>query len=237
MKSGCKIGLAYFVGSAVILLTARLGIWQWQRATEKAVHMQRWMEAVALPPKPWTDTALPQNYQRLRLTGRWLFAQQILLDNRIENGRVGFHVITPMLLASPDRRTRIIAINRGWVVRPLHGTLSVPAPQTQTVIVQVMPLPHFFALQKDEAETIWQNLDWVRYQTKIGRGLQPVYTVALSDLGDGLKRQWTRPDLGIERNKVYAGQWFGLSVLTLGLMLYFTLRHRRRLKRSTPDVK
>jgi surfeit locus 1 family protein len=225
MKQTHKIWLAYLTGMLVMLITIKLGMWQWQRAHEKSKKMQLWTEAVALAPKPWHGDYLPQPYQRLVLSGQWLLPQQILVDNRLDNGYPGFHVITPFLLSSHDGVRRIVPINRGWVAKPTQGLPIIAAPTTQTVIVRYEPLPKFFALKPDEmSHVIWQNLDWSLYQQKIGKDLRPVYLVALSDLKDGLKRDWPLPDLGRSRNQAYAVQWFGLALLIGGLMCYFAGR-------------
>jgi surfeit locus 1 family protein len=227
MKQTHKVWLAYLTGILVILVTVRLGVWQWQRAHEKSEKMQLWTQAMQCPPQPWQGNNVPQNYQRLVLSGQWLLSQQILIDNRLDNGQAGFHVITPLLLPpSHNGVRRIVPINRGWVAKPARGLPVVASPAIQTIIVRHEPLPKFFVLQQDEVtHPIWQNLDWPLYQKKIGPGLQPMYSVALSDLGDGLKRDWPLPDLGQSRHQAYAAQWFGLALLTLGLMAYFTVKH------------
>lgn len=211
----------------MILLTARLGIWQWNRAAEKEARMQAWSTAEKYPPTEWQGGALPGPYHRLILTGEWLLPQQILLDNKIEEGRIGFHVITPLLISTP-KGSRIIAVNRGWIAKPAQGLPLVPSPTTQTIVVRGEPLPRFFELSNDSKDgVVWQNLDWPEYQNKVGKKTTILYAVAVSDLGDGLLRKWPMPDVGRDRNQAYALQWFSLSILVGILMGYFALRSYR----------
>lgn len=236
MQPKHKICFAYLVGVTVIILTAKLGLWQWQRAAEKSKRMEQWTQAMQASPLVWQSGALPAMYQRVELTGQWLLSEQILLDNRFHQGQPGFHVITPFLLSpSQDHQhsqagtRRIIVINRGWIARPRQGLPVIASPLSHTVQVRREPLPRFFELQHDtHLGRVWQNLDWPRYQTKIGAGVQPFYTVAISDLADGLQRDWPTPDLGISRHHGYAAQWFGLSLLGTGLLVFFALRQFRR---------
>ena len=52
---------------------------------------------------------------------------------------------------------------------------------------------------------------------------------AASATTDGLLRQWPAPDTGLQKHYGYAFQWFSLSVLTLGLYVWFqVIRPRRR---------
>lgn len=234
MKQTQKVWLAYLVGIFVILLTIRLGVWQWQRANEKLEKRQLWTQASLSPPQSWQGQNFPAPYQRLILSGQWLLSQQILLDNRLDKGKAGFHVITPLLLSpSQDGVRRTVVINRGWIAKPLQELPVVARPTVSTMIVRHEPLPKFFELQhNDITSQVWQNLDWPLYQKKIGDKAQPIYAVALSNLGDGLKRDWPLPDVGQARHQAYAAQWFGLALLTLGLMCYFTIRHYCRIGRQ-----
>lgn len=230
MKRINSLWLAYIVGLVVMLVTAKLGMWQLHRAKEKAERMAVWESADRHPPSQWVKGAIPENYRRVKLSGQWLLAQQIVLDNRVENGQPGFHVITPFVLTPiPGEPTRIVTVNRGWLPKLKQALPFIAKPVKETIEVRVMPLPRFFELQKDkENGTLWQNLDWPRLQSKIGEGLVPMYTLAVSDLEDGLERRWPIPDLGRERNQGYAIQWFSLSGLTLFLIVFFTIRRCRQ---------
>ncbi|TMI45909.1 MAG: SURF1 family protein, partial [Betaproteobacteria bacterium] len=45
-----------------------------------------------------------------------------------------------------------------------------------------------------------------------------------SDSGDGLLREWPRPDAGIERHESYALQWYSLAALAVILAAVLSFR-------------
>jgi surfeit locus 1 family protein len=54
---------------------------------------------------------------------------------------------------------------------------------------------------------------------------------------DGLLRQWPLPSTGVHKHYGYAFQWFSLSLLTVGLYVWFQLiRPRRRAAALDPEA-
>jgi len=49
-----------------------------------------------------------------------------------------------------------------------------------------------------------------------------------SVLSDGLLRDWPQPATGVAKHHGYAFQWFALSILILGLYVWFQLFRPRR---------
>ena len=58
-----------------------------------------------------------------------------------------------------------------------------------------------------------------------GLELQPVVIQQKNDAGDGLVRDWHRRDIGADRHRGYALQWFSLALLTV--VLYVVLNFER----------
>ena len=54
-----------------------------------------------------------------------------------------------------------------------------------------------------------------------GLALQPVFLEQHSELGDGLLRDWPKPDFGIDRHTSYAMQWY--LIAALAVVLFFSL--------------
>jgi len=105
---------------AGVALAVRLGLWQLDRAAQKEV-LQAQLEtragapvlaAPALARSP--EMAAAQADRRVRLGGRWIAGHTVYLDNRQMDGKVGFHVVTPLLL--DDSRDAVL-VQRGWVAR------------------------------------------------------------------------------------------------------------------------
>ncbi len=109
------------LATAGIVACVMLAQWQLGRAEEKRVLFAGFAAgdtpAVVLSP----GFATPERYQRVEIMGRYDAARQFLLDNMIEQGRPGFHVLTPLFLNDGS----MVIVNRGWV--PL-GPTAAPFP-------------------------------------------------------------------------------------------------------------
>jgi surfeit locus 1 family protein len=243
-----------------VMLTARLGFWQLDRARQKLDLQERIVSRTALPPVPQAllarDAAAadPQFYRPVSLRGRWLAERTVYLDNRQMNARQGFFVVTPLLLASGDA----VLVQRGWSPRDFSDRtrLQPIATPTGEVLVpgRIAPPPSkLFALGGAESGAIRQNLDLTALAVEIGVALRPVsvqQTGAASSVGgdadadpatpaplvdDGLLRQWPAPAVDVGKHHGYAFQWFALCALITGLFVWFQLL-RPRVARS-PDVR
>ncbi|WP_370681420.1 SURF1 family protein [Comamonas sp. GB3 AK4-5] len=240
-----------------LLVTARLGWWQLDRADQKqalqtAVQAQAaaqpWDNAawrVALQATDHVDAAAQAGAALLHhpvlLRGRWLAQQQVFLDNRQMQGRPGFFVITPLLLEGGGA----VAVQRGWVPRNFQDRTLLPAITTPTgpVVVQgrVAPPPSaLYQLGSDAPEAgpaqIRQNLDLAAYALTTGLDLPPWSVLQTDAAADGLLRDWPQPDSGVAKHYGYAAQWFGLSALVALLYFWFQiLRPRRRTHEHAHD--
>ena len=69
-----------------------------------------------------------------------------------------------------------------------------------------------------------QNVDLGAFAADTGLALQPIVIEQRSDSGDGLLREWPRPDAGIERHEGYALQWYSLAALAVVLAVVLSFR-------------
>ncbi len=124
-RSFALIALATLVVCAV---TARLGVWQLDRARQKTEAAERLSRQGRLPPLvaaslPHDDAALAEALaRRVSLQGRWLPQHTRWLDNRPLQGQAGFIVVTPLQLADG----RVLAVQRGWLPRDLRDPHRLP---------------------------------------------------------------------------------------------------------------
>ncbi len=230
--------LATVIGIAV---TASLGRWQLSRAAQK-IAMQQAMDARATQPllvqPAWAsdaDQANAQHYRRTHAEGTWLLKHTVFLDNRQMDGRVGFYVVTPLLVAPG----RAVLVQRGWVPRDAQDRTHLPAVVTpdHSVAMEaaIAPMPSkLFALGGPDTGVIRQNLDADAYAREIGVQLLPFSLLqqGASVPDDGLLRHWAHPAVNVQTHYGYAAQWFGMSALMAGLYVWFQLIKPRR--RSTP---
>mgnify|MGYP000005119657 CR=1 FL=1 len=218
-----------------VLLTARLGVWQLDRAAQKqalqtAIDARGSMspiDAGALA----TDAAQAQAqwHRSVRLHGRWLADRTVFLENRQMNGRPGFYVLTPLQLSGAQA---VVLVQRGWAPRDLRERTFVPvlpavAGEVDVVGVIAPPPSRLYEFSAEVSGPIRQNLGIEAYALETGLPLRPLTVVQAEGspggVGDGLLRQWPQPALGLEKHHGYAFQWFALAALMTGLYVWFQL--------------
>jgi surfeit locus 1 family protein len=74
---------------------------------------------------------------------------------------------------------------------------------------------------------VWQNLRREDYAAWSGLAVQPVIVEQTNDLGDGLLRDWERPEATFVKNEMYALQWYSLAALCV--ILFIVLSFRREI--------
>lgn len=222
-------------------VTARLGVWQLDRAAQKEALQRQIEQQAAAPALPAAALAADpvgaaaQHYRRITLQGSWLAEQTVYLDNRQMRGRPGFFVLTPLLLASGDA----VVVQRGWIPRDAtdrHRLMEVATPEGEvTVQGRVAPWPsRLTALGSDEPGAIRQNLDLADYQVQTQHVLRPLSVTELTHAGnegDGLMRDWPLPAVDVHKHYGYAAQWFAFCALTAGLYVWFQLYRPWRQRR------
>jgi surfeit locus 1 family protein len=233
--------LIVLVTLLLVLITARLGWWQLDRAHQKLALQaaideraaaQPLREVAKLPNTPFE--AETQMHRTLELSGRWLPAHTVWLDNRQMNGRPGFFVLTPLQLDDGSA----VLVQRGWQPRHFQDRArikTVPTPDARvTVVGRMAPGPaRLYDFDGVASGRIRQNVDLGAFAGEIRLPLRPFTVLQTSPSDDGLMRQWTAPSSGVAKHQGYAFQWFGLSALTVILYVWFQLiqPRRRRLDR------
>jgi cytochrome oxidase assembly protein ShyY1 len=169
------------------------------------------------------------NERRIELRGEFLERYTVLLDNKVNRGRPGYHVVQPLRTADG----RHVLVNRGWVAAPAHRE-NLPKLLTPggTHAVEGRVLDHFPrayepAPAKPEGR-VWQNVEVTTFAAWSGLKLEPFVIEQHSPLADGLARNWPAPDSGAEKNEMYALQWYSLAALSVILFFALSVRRERR---------
>lgn len=223
-----------------ILLTARLGVWQLDRAAQKetlqAEIIARGQEpelhgAAALAATP--DDAERQTHRRAEMMGTWLPERTVHLDNRQMDGRPGFYVLTPLLL---DDGTALL-VQRGWRPRDFEdrtrlAPLPTPAGRVTVAGRLARDVARLYAFDGAEAGPIRQNLTLAGYAAETGLRLRPQLLLQTSPSDDGLRRDWPLPAVDVHKHYGYAFQWFALCALILVLHVWFRVLRPRWQRRA-----
>jgi surfeit locus 1 family protein len=228
-----KLGLITLAACLGIGVTAALGNWQLSRAAQKLALQEDIALQSAKPPLTAKALrALPDAakalHHRATIRGFWVKDATVYLENRPMNGRVGFVVLTPLVM---EAGSEAIVVQRGWVPRDFMSRGNLPVLQTPLGMVDIDGLitPPPSKLYEPGTATpgpIRQNIDLPQFQTETGLSLLPVTLQQTGAAGDGMQRDWPAVNLGIEKNQGYAFQWFAMSCLIAGLYLWFQVIRR-----------
>ena len=218
------------LAAAVLIgLTLSLGNWQTQRAAYKRTLQARvdaGQQAPAVRLGLLSVARASVLYRRVEAQGIFDPRHEILLDNRIYNGVAGYHVLTPLNIQGSNR---YVLVNRGWTpVGKDRSTLPRVPVLSSEVKIEGLALDtetRYFELPGARPlGRLWQNLNFERYVAHSGLSLQPLVLQQRNDTGDGLVRNWPRPDTGVAMHVSYAMQWYGLATTLVVLWLALNLK-------------
>lgn len=235
------LGLALFV---------QLGRWQWHRAAEKRAIAAQFAAGAAAEATPLGDrsTASLQRYAAVVVSGRYDALHQLLLDNVIVDGHVGYDVLTPLQLEDG----RWLLVNRGWVALPegsrnalpviglpvdapgapprvLHGRIDdLPAPAVAAGRTLPVAFPGTDAAAPDHAAGWPRRTSYpstADLGNALGVALEPRQLLLAESDADGYRRDWRPASSGFppERHLAYAFQWWGLAALVAVLFVVMNL--------------
>ena len=229
--------LFVFAGTA---LCVRLGIWQLDRLSQRRANNAHFLEVRTLPPLELDSASgedlTAQEFRDVTTHGEYDFTNQVALRNQANDGVLGYHLVTPLVLKDGTA----IMVDRGFI--PADGN-SAPADWRkydepgEVAVSGIIRLgatePGFWAASDPPETTPPTRLDfWVivnleRLSKQIPYRLLPVYIEPNMDPSDvtppiayQLQYEVTEgPHLG------YAGQWFTFATLLfLGYPLLYLPR-------------
>lgn len=234
---GLRLNLEWRTTLATLLLLpllTGLGVWQLQRADEKALLAAAWEQRQSQAPAPLADLweMPPGNlaYLPVVLSGMFLEDQYFLLDNRTQGGRFGFEVLGILKL---DGGGGTVLVNRGWLpadpgrralptVTPVSGRVELTghiyiAPGAPYLLGEQQLGPEWpKVLQAVEMDKILPPLEAIA-----GQRVFP-YPVRINAGEPGaLKVDWQLVNVSADKHRAYAVQWFTMAAV---LLLFFLLR-------------
>ena len=216
--------IPYVIGAILVVQFAGLGVWQINRGLEKRAQQ----EAFDAQPgfTSWSDGVAVRSFQKLKVTGRFDTDRQLLLENIIVNGQVGYYVVTPLRVANA---APLLLVNRGWIAQ------SVPSEDPRrieirtdrlTVLGRAGSLPRagykmgdaIIATAGWPKQAVYPTLD--EAAAALGEPVQPFVLLMDPEDDHGFVRQWAPAKMGPGRHYAYALQWFAMGVVLAGLLLW-----------------
>ena len=200
----------------LLALFISLGFWQLRRAEEKTQLQQLHQTRSQAQPISLNQLPIDTNlrYYPVTIKGHYDNAHSILLDNKINQHRVGYEVITPLII--PNEKKAVL-INRGWIPagenrRQLPVLASVSGLQTVQGVIYISPGKPFTLGQSIEAAGGWplraQNLDIPAISEALRQPVYPFVVLLNADENNGFVRNWQPVNSPAHKNLGYAVQWF-----------------------------
>jgi len=214
---------------AAIALFVAAGNWQRARMEAKEAERATVDAAASLAPVPLPDASdwSPWRWRQVLATGTWRGAAQILVDNRVLDGRAGFAVVTPLALDDG----RAVLVDRGFAPAGAGETRvpRVDAPSGRATVEGrvVVPPARYVELGPAAAPSgnVWQNLDPSRIAAATALTLLPI--VIEQDPGapaDGLVRRWAPAGPDATMHRMYMWQWYTFATMVAVLWIGFAVK-------------
>jgi len=206
----------------LVVMMARLGIWQLERADEKKQLFAQWE-------KPAIDASfdLPANttYQKVTVTGMLDQQRYFLLDNKIRGGRAGYEVLVLMSLEA----NKTLLVNLGWVAGQFNRD-ELPAIKIPRGTIEVSgwikKIERAFQLQDDAWQQGWpkriQQIEFGKmFDVLAINNLQQIVLLSEKPLLPELVTQWKPVNMSVNKHLGYAAQWFLMAIVLCFMMIWF----------------
>jgi surfeit locus 1 family protein len=231
-----------FIAGALLMaaLFVRLGAWQVSRLRERqafnAVVRGR-LDSAVVDFARLSHAPAEARFRRVRVTGTWDAAHEIVLAGRSRDGSPGVHLLTPLRIAGSDTA---LLVNRGWVYAP--DAAKVPEPARWRVRADTANVHGFVVLlsapppRATDAGTP-PNVRWVDPVAVARWTGYPVHAFQLAQVGDTVPHDSTParlepPPLDEGPHRGYAFQWFAFAAIALVGVPVFVLTRGREAARA-----
>lgn len=223
---------ATFVMSVAVISMCCLGVWQIQRGMDKQARLQQ-IEArqssnvLTLPEL----MALPGDKRDIPFEahGSFLAQHYFLLDNRIESGRVGYHILAPA-----QTKHGLLLVNFGFVpanrYRDSLPQITLPdKPQALLGVSSqpsVNPMVTETASLSQELPLVIQAIDLPLLSRFLDQPLLDVIMLLEPQADSGYVRNWQPVVMSPAKHYAYALQWFGLAIACFIIYCYAIVKRK-----------
>lgn len=230
--------LTTLIAAVLMAVLVSLGFWQMRRAHGAKELLQKFARGRQAPATRLHDiaqiTARRKShgsgpfYEHVKVHGHYVAQRQMLLDNQVNNHRLGYNVYTPLALAGGG----YLIVDRGWVPmyarRSLLPDVSVSAkPRTVTGMLTKFPQPGIKVAPESTTHG-WPRVVEYPDASQVSRILHaPVAPLLLRlDPGepDGYVRNWKPHVMSPTQHYGYAVQWFALGAALLVIWVWVNLK-------------
>ena len=219
--------LAFFSIFFVIVFVF-LGVWQIERAAHKEGLLQAFNSEQESPPIRLTSQS--PDWSRVFVDGIFDSSRQILIDNQIHKGKVGYKIFTPFRFDD----NKIVLVDRGWIAQ---GKSRSDLPQLNVLekksrIIGTVTSPVQGVLAGSELLTNeWPRVSQSKAVEVIASAFkEPILDIVLVlDPGSSQITEFIQIKpfaITPVKHYGYAMQWFTMSIVLLGMFLYALKREK-----------
>lgn len=227
------------VATVVTGALAGLGFWQLDRAAQKRALTEQMAERDQAEPGSVAQLLEHEDpaYYPVADQGRFDNEHAILRDNRMLEGRAGYHLLMPFRTSDGHW----VLVNRGWLPRGRDRQTLPEIPEiTGTVSIRghaYVREEKSMVLREDRlAEMDWplrvQRIDRAALERRLEVELAPFIIRLAPDTGPDesakLPRAWPERHMGPQRHYAYAFQWFAMAAVAPWLFLLAARRGQQR---------
>lgn len=216
--------------TAVVIMFA-LGFWQLQRADEKSERLaaiQQAAETKALSLQQASTMGQQALDMTVQFNGRMDTKRYFLLDNKIQQGTVGYEVLAIVSategnvivnlgwLAAPPLRSDLPQVNLNDTIEPYQGIVAIP--KHNTLITET-------AARDQQWPKVLQQADLAVIEQHYASALLPFVILLDEQQGSGYVRKWQAVVMPPEKHLAYAIQWFLLA--SAALVIFIVAQHKK----------
>lgn len=242
MKINKSFYILSFLSLSFIILFVKLSLWQFNRATEKKETLHRIQEAIYLSnnaiqvnDSKAINTNKLEAYSLVTLKGYFDNKSSLILSNQYHEHQLGYHLITPFIMANADPQNKAILIDRGFLTSEqvqLFNKNMQHYNKLNTIIVKGIVKSsnsgQFILGDNVLKNRILNNLPEIqkidlndaKLKSLFNYPIYEKYLNLLSPTSEGYILDWQWTNITPEKHKGYAITWLLLAITVILLYSY-----------------
>ena len=208
----------FFVFFAILFFS--LGLWQIERGQAKTTILAEFEDNLSKTPTYLNQES--KRWDRVYVKGKWDSSKQILVDNVINRGVVGYKVLTPLRIIETNQ---LILVDRGWIKQNKFRDIlpNIELIEGDEVISGILEYPELgLVLSEDLISKEWPKVSQTKSLEVISKEydefIYPMILLADPILKNSLEYiKITPTNMTPTKHYGYSAQWF-LMFLVLCLM-------------------
>ena len=208
----------FFVFFAILFFS--LGFWQIERGQAKTTILAEFEDNLSKTPTYLNQES--KRWDRVYVKGKWDSSKQILVDNVINRGIVGYKVLTPLRIIETNQ---LILVDRGWIKQNKFRDIlpNIELVEGDEVISGILEYPELgLVLSEDLISKEWPKVSQTKSLEVISKEydefIYPMILLADPILKNSLEYiKITPTNMTPTKHYGYSAQWF-LMFLVLCLM-------------------